>query len=390
MVSRPHGGRLVDRTVSGRRRERLLEEARELAGIDLSASLAADAANIAHGVYSPLEGFMVQEDYINVVSQMRLSNDLPWTIPIILDADPDALKGVVEGDDVALSYNGRVIALMRVEEIYRWDKEEYAQSIYKTRDPAHPGVRKTMARKELLIGGPIDLLADPPEPFEHTRLWPKETRVLFNAKGWKTIAAFQTRNVPHTGHEYVQKAALTFTDGLFINPLVGWKKPGDYRDEVIVEAYKALIKHYYPRDVVVLSVLRMEMRYAGPREAVHHAIVRKNFGATHFIVGRDHAGVGDYYGPYEAWDIFREFPDLGITPLFVREAFYCRKCGQMVNEKICPHPEEYRVRISGTRLRRMIMEGVRPPEYMMRPEVAEVILRHPNPFITEDSPGGTL
>ncbi len=384
MVSRPHGGKLVDRTVSPRRAERLREEAKELPRIELGSGLAADVANIAHGVYSPLEGFLVQEDYLSVLDDMRLSNDLPWTIPIVLDVDPGEISGVKEGDDVALYYRGEPLALMRVEEIYGWDKKEYAQKVFKTTDPRHPGVKKTFARKELLVGGPIDLVGEMPEPFEKYRLWPKETRVLFGARGWKTIAAFQTRNVPHLGHEYVQKAALTFTDGLFINPLVGWKKPGDYRDEVIVEAYQALIKHYYPRDSVVFSVLRMEMRYAGPREAIHHAIVRKNFGATHFIVGRDHAGVGNYYGPYEAWDLFKEFPDLGITPLFVREAFYCKKCGQMVNEKICPHSEEYRVRISGTKLRTMIKRGEKPPEYMMRPEVAEVILRHPNPFISED------
>lgn len=384
MVSRPHGGRLVDRTVSPKRRERLLEEARELPRINVNEGIAADAANIAHGVYSPLEGFMIQEDYINVLDQMRLSNDLPWTIPIILDVDPEDIIGVKEGDDIALYYRGGPLAIMRVEEVYGWDRKEYAMKVFKTIDPNHPGVAKTHKRRELLVGGGIDLLKDPPEPFENTRLWPKETRVLFEAKGWKRIAAFQTRNVPHLGHEYVQKAALTFTDGLFINPLVGWKKPGDYRDEVIVKAYKALIEHYYPKEVVVLSVLRMEMRYAGPREAVHHAIVRKNFGATHFIVGRDHAGVGNYYGPYEAWEIFKEFPDLGITPLFVREAFYCRKCGQMVNEKICPHPKEFRIRISGTKLRKMIMSGQEPPEYMMRPEVARVILEHPKPFIGED------
>ena len=384
MVSRPHGGRLVDRTASPRRAERLREEAKELPRIELSPGLAADVANIAHGVYSPLEGFLVQEDYLSVLDDMRLSNDLPWTIPIVLDVDPAEISGVKEGDDVALYYRDEPLALMRVEEIYGWDKKEYASKVFKTTDLGHPGVRKTFARKELLVGGSIDLVGEMPEPFEKYRLWPKETRVLFEARGWKTIAAFQTRNVPHLGHEYVQKAALTFTDGLFINPLVGWKKPGDYRDEVIVEAYQALIKHYYPRDSVVFSVLRMEMRYAGPREAIHHAIVRKNFGATHFIVGRDHAGVGNYYGPYEAWDLFREFPDLGITPLFVREAFYCKKCGQMVNEKICPHSEEYRVRISGTKLREMIKRGEKPPEYMMRPEVAEVILKHPNPFITEE------
>lgn len=384
MVSRPHGGRLVDRVARGRSRERLLAEAGEMPRLEISDSLAADAANIAHGVYSPLEGFMVQEDYQAVLHDMRLSSDLPWTIPIVLDASPEELAGVREGDELALYHGGRPLAVLRVEEIYGWDRREYALSVYKTTDPGHPGVARLSRRKELFVGGPVLLIREPSEPFEEVRLWPKETRVLFEARGWRTIAAFQTRNVPHLGHEYVQKAALTFTDGLFINPLVGWKKPGDYRDEVIVEAYQALIRSYYPRDSVVFSVLRMEMRYAGPREAVHHAIVRKNFGATHFIVGRDHAGVGNYYGPYEAWEIFREFPDLGITPLFVREAFYCRKCGQMVNEKVCPHPEEYRVRISGTKLRQMIKSGEKPPEYMMRPEVAEAILRHPSPFIEEE------
>ncbi|MCD6096498.1 MAG: sulfate adenylyltransferase, partial [Thermoprotei archaeon] len=204
---------------------------------------------------------------------------------------------------------------------------------------------------------------------------------LFQAKGWRTIVGFQTRNVPHLGHEYIQKAALTFADGLFINPLIGWKKPGDFKDEVIVKAYEVLIKSYYPRDSIVFSVLRMDMRYGGPREAVHHAIVRKNFGCTHFIVGRDHAGVGNFYGPYEAWELFREFPDLGITPLFIREAFYCKKCGGMVNEKICPHDEKYRYRISGTMLRKLIKDRKSIPKYIMRPEVAEVVFSFNNPFV---------
>lgn len=381
MVSRPHGGRLVDRVATGKRREHLLEEAKELPRVEVNESLAADIANIAHGVYSPLEGFLVQEDYFNVLYNMRLQNDVPWTIPIVLDVDPSEIAGVKEGDDIALVYQGKPIAIMRVEEVYGWDKKEYCEKVYKTVDPSHPGVKKTFARKELLVGGPIDLLEELPEPFENVRLWPKETRVLFRMRGWKTIAGFQTRNVPHLGHEYVQKAALTFVDGLFINPLVGWKKPGDFKDEVIVEAYKVLIESYFPKNSIVFSVLRMEMRYAGPREAVHHAIVRKNFGCTHFIVGRDHAGVGNYYGPYEAWDIFREFPDLNITPLFIREAFYCRRCGGIVNEKICPHGSEHRIKISGTKLREAIKRREKPPEHMMRPEVVEVVLRYENPFV---------
>ncbi len=381
MVSKPHGGRLVERVASERFKERMLREANEMPKVELSEGLAADLANIAHGVYSPLEGFLTRDDYQHVLDHMRLTNDLPWTIPIILDVDEAFKKSVSEGDEIILTYKGKPVGMMYIEEIYPWDKKEFAKKVFKTTDSNHPGVKKTFAKKDFLVGGPVMQLEEIPEPYEDTRLWPKETRVLFSAKKWERIAAFQTRNVPHLGHEYVQKAALTFTDGLFINPLVGWKKPGDFKDEVIIKAYKALIDNYYPKGVVVLSVLRMEMRYAGPREAIHHAIVRKNFGATHFIVGRDHAGVGNYYGPYEAWDLFKEFPDLGITPLFVKEAFYCKKCGQMVNEKICPHPEEYRVRISGTKLRKMIMQGIRPPEYMMRPEVAEVVLSFRDPFV---------
>ena len=381
MVSRPHGGRLVKRVAEGSRAERLAIESLELPKLDLSLELASDVENIARGVYSPLEGFLVQEDYLHVLDEMRLSDDTPWTIPIILDANPEELTGVREGDAVALSYCGDPFAVMVVEEVYGWDRREYAFKVYGTLDSRHPGVAKLADAKELLVGGRVELFKPLPHKFEKYTLWPAETRVLFEAKGWRTIAGFQTRNVPHVGHEYVQKAALTFVDGLFVNPLVGWKKPGDYRDEVIVAAYEALIEHYFLKDTVVFAVLRMSMRYAGPREAVHHAIVRKNYGCTHFIVGRDHAGVGDFYGPYDAWELFREFPDLGVTPLFIREAFYCEVCGGFVNEKICPHGEEHRVRVSGTRLREMIRKGEAPPPELMRPEVAKVVLSFESPFI---------
>ena len=381
MVSRPHGGRLVYRVVEGRRREALLQEAREIPGIEVSLERAIDLEDIAYGAFSPLEGFLTQDDYLHVLEDMRLSDDTPWTIPIVLDVDPEEIAGVKEGDDIALYYQGVPLAIMRVEEIYGWDKRLHAERVFKTRDPGHPGVRKTMERKELLVGGKIDLLNEAPNKHKDVTLWPRETRLLFQLRGWKKIAAFQTRNVPHLGHEFVQKAALTFTDGLLIHPILGWKKPGDYKDDVIIAAYKILVKYYYPKDVVVLAGLRMNMNYAGPREAVHHAIVRKNFGATHFIVGRDHAGVGNYYGPYEAWEIFDEFPDLGITPLFIREAFYCKKCGGMATEKTCPHGPEDRIRISGTKLREMIRKGIIPPEYMMRREVAETIISFGNPFV---------
>ncbi|RLF09053.1 MAG: sulfate adenylyltransferase [Thermoprotei archaeon] len=381
MVSRPHGGRLINKVTAGKRRERLIEEASELPRIELPPETAVDVENIAHGVLSPLEGFMVQEDYLHVLYDMRLGNDTPWTIPITLDVSPDDIEGVKEEDDIALTFQGKPLALMKIEEIYGWSKEDHASKVYKTLDPNHPGVEETFKRRELLIAGPIDLIGETPNPYEKYTLWPIETRVLFKEKGWKTIAAFQTRNAHHRGHEYVQKAALTLVDGLFINPLIGKKKRGDFKDQVILDAYEALIKNYYPKQAVVLAVLRTEMRYAGPREAIHHAIMRKNFGCTHIIIGRDHAGVGNYYAPYEAWEIFKEFPDLGITPLFIREAFYCQRCGDMVNEKICPHPAEERLYISGTKIREMLLKQVKPPEYMMRPEVAEAILQHSDPFI---------
>ncbi len=382
MVSRPHGGKLINRIVKGPRKEKFIEEALELPKISIDKTRESDLVNIAHGVYSPLEGFMVQNDYENVVHEMRLENDLPWTIPIILDISEEDKNSIKEGDDIALYSGEQLIALMKVEEIYGWDKKKFAENVYGTLDEKHPGVKKIFSYKDYLVGGTIDLLNEPEEPFYKYRLWPLETRILFKARKWHEIVAFQTRNVPHLGHEYVQKAALTFMDGLFINPLVGWKKPGDFKDEVIIKAYEALIDKYYPKNTVVFSILRMQMRYAGPREAVFHAIVRKNFGATHFIVGRDHAGVGNYYGPYDAWEIFQEFPDLGITPLFIRESFYCKKCGGMVNEKICPHDNEYRIRISGTKLRELLTKKQKPPSYMMREEVAEVVLDFDKPFIT--------
>ncbi|MGC9072032.1 MAG: sulfate adenylyltransferase [Acidilobus sp.] len=374
MVAPPHGGRLVDRVARGARAERLIHEAYELPVVEIRASLAYDVANVAHGVYSPLEGFLTEEDYESVLRSSRLATDVPWTIPIVLDVDAPLAKGVL-GGEVALSLNGTRFAIMDVEDSYRWDRKEFAERVYGVFDPEHPGVAATMTRGgDTLIGGRVEQFAPLPEPFEKYRLWPKETRVLFERLGWRTIAAFQTRNAPHLGHEFVMKSALTFVDGLFVNPLVGWKKSGDFSDEAIVRAYESLLMNYFPRGSYVFSVLRASMHYAGPKEAIHHAIMRKNFGATHFIVGRDHAGVGKYYGSYDAWRAFEEFPDLGVTPLFLREFFYCTKCGAVVNDKICPHDEGSRIRISGTEIRKVLAEGSMPPPYMMRPEVAQALL----------------
>ncbi|MEM3372424.1 MAG: sulfate adenylyltransferase [Candidatus Korarchaeum sp.] len=378
MVSKPHGGRLVKRLVSPRTRERVLEEEHEYPHLEIDHGEALDAENIAHGVYSPLEGFMDRNDFESVVRDMRLSDDTPWTIPIVLSVDE---RNFTEGDIILLYHDGLAIARMHVEDIFTYDKRVLAERVFKTTDPEHPGVMKVYSMGSHLIGGKIELLNELPNPFAKYTLRPYETRILFRERGWKTIVAFQTRNVPHNGHEYIQKAALNFVDGLFINPVIGRKKKGDFKDEVIIRAYEALFEHYFPRNSTVLAAVRYEMRYAGPREAIHHAIMRKNFGATHFIIGRDHAGVGNYYDPYEAWEIFNLFPDLGIIPMFIKEAFYCRKCGSMVNAKICPHDEGFHARISGTHLREMIARGEAPPQYMMRPEIYKAIKGFENPFV---------
>ena len=369
------------RVAKGARLQRLIAESAEMRRIYVDEDHALDLENIGYGVYSPLTGFMCREELESVLNRMRLLNDLPWAMPIVLDASKEELVGLKEGDEVALFYGDAPLAILRIEEVYSWDRGGYAEKVFKTRDPNHPGVAKLLSAKDCLVGGEIELIGEVPNPFHKYTLRPIETRILFRERGWRTVVGFQTRNAPHLGHEYLQKSALVFVDGLFINPVIGRKKQGDFRDEVILRAYEVLTKHYFPRDAVVLSILRYQMRYAGPREAVHHAIMRKNFGCTHFIVGRDHAGVGNYYGPYEAQEIFKQFPDLGIVPLFFREFLYCEKCGGIVNEKICPHSEELRVRFSGTKLRELISRKERPPPYMVRPEVAEVLLSYEKPFV---------
>ncbi|MCD6411667.1 MAG: sulfate adenylyltransferase [Thermoplasmata archaeon] len=375
-MPKPHGGRLVDRC-------RLREDVdiEDAIALKVNRDRSEDVENIAHGVFSPLEGFLCYNDLENVLENMRLDDDTPWTIPIILDVNKDELKGAKEGDTIFLIADNGMVAEMEIEEIYGIDKERLAEKVYGTKDPSHPGVSMTYDMKDLFIGGRITLLKEGKKVFEDYVLWPKETRTLFREKGWKDVVAFQTRNPPHVGHEYVQKAALTFVDGLFINPLIGRKKKGDFRDEVILKAYDSLIRNYYPKNRVVMSILCTSMKYAGPREAIHHAIMRKNFGCTHFIVGRDHAGVGNFYDPYAAHRIFDEFPDLEIIPLFFRSFFYCKRCGGVVNEKICPHGKEDHINFSGTKIRQMLREGKIPPAEMMRREVAETILSFDNPFV---------
>jgi sulfate adenylyltransferase len=380
---------LVSRVLEGAARDDALARTAGLPAIEVSLESAFDLENLATGVYSPLEGFMGRADLEQVLHRKRLASDLPWTLPVVLDVSKEDLGRTGPGHDVVLTHAGRPLALLHVEDVFALDRKGYAEGSFGTLDERHPGVQRVAQMRDLLVGGAVDLLATADDPYGQYRLSPAETRVLFRLRGWRTVVGFQTRNVPHIGHEYVQKTALTFVDGIFINPVIGRKKVGDFKDEVILEAYAALTRHYYLRERTVLGIFRTEMRYAGPREAVFHAIVRKNFGCTHFIVGRDHAGVGSFYGPYDAHAIFEEFPDLGIVPLFFTAFFYCEKCESVANEKTCPHPAEHHIQFSGTRLRRAIEGGDPSSARLVRPEVAEAIARFPDPLVTAEETAGS-
>ncbi|MFP3950627.1 MAG: sulfate adenylyltransferase [Candidatus Bathyarchaeia archaeon] len=378
---KPHGGELINGIVAREERIQTSVIAEELVTVSASNELRKDLENIAFGLYSPLNGPMIREDYHSVLKSGRLADDTPWTIPIVLDIQEEKAREIDAGDMVAISNQEERFALLEVDEKFPLSKREHALRVYGTLERAHPGVSKTSGMESILIGGQVKIFKETQGICPEYRLKPRETRFLFKEKGWRTVAGFQTRNPPHIGHEYVQKTALAFVDGLFINPLMGRKKRGDFRDEVIIKAYEALTHNYYLPHAATLVVLEMEMRYAGPREAIFHAIIRKNYGCTHFIVGRDHAGVGSYYGPYEAQEKFEEYPDLGITPLFFRSFFHCKKCGGPQNEKVCPHGEEERINFSGTRIRKILQNGETPPGEMMRSEVSKAILSYKEPFV---------
>jgi len=376
-MPKPHGGKLINRD--------LKQEPSDLSALPkfkINTNISEDILNISNGIFSPLEGFLCNNDLENVLTEKRLANDTPWTIPILLDFNKQDIKEIQEGDSILLinEENG-VKAVLDIAEIYSYNKKTLAQSIYGTQDTNHPGVVNINNMKQLLLGGKISALESKPRNFDEYNLSPKETRFLFKEKGWKEVVAFQTRNPPHIGHEYVQKTALTFVDGIFINPIIGKKKIGDFKDEVILASYKSLMNHYYLKERSVMSILRTSMKYAGPREAIHHAIMRKNFGCTHFIVGRDHAGVGNFYKPYDAHDIFSEFPDLGIIPIFFRSFSRCTKCNSVVNDKICPHDQKYHINFSGKKIRELLRNGEIPSEDMMRKEVSETILKFDKPFV---------
>ncbi len=378
MTIEPHGGVLVDRIVPDDERDKTLEWAADLRKITVGERVISDIEMISNGGLSPLTGFMAEADYRAVVNDMHLANGLPWTIPITVSVSDEEAGAIADGEDVVLvNEAGDVLALLDVEEKYKYDKAERCRKVFLTDDEEHPGVSATMAMGDVLLGGPITLPGPAPHRrFTEYRLSPAETRALFDEKGWKTVVGFQTRNPIHRAHEYLQKCAMEVVDGLLIHPIVGETKAGDISAETRIRCYEALMDGYYPTDRVALVVNPAAMRYAGPREAIFHAIIRKNYGCTHFIVGRDHAGVGNYYGTYDAQHIFDEFDRdaLGITPLFFEHAFYCKKCGNMASSKTCPHDKADRVFLSGTKVREMLEAGELPPPEFTRPEIAELLM----------------
>ena len=363
----PHGGKLVDRTGPRpdgvERLEQLELTPRELSDLDMLAS----------GALSPLEGFMAQHDYERVVEEMRLANGLPWALPVCLavDREPD-------GEQVALTdTEGAPFAVLEVEGVYEYDKEREADRCFRTTDEAHPGVARLYRQKPLYLAGRVSVFERVEPPFPELALDPAQTRAAFAERGWRRVVGFQTRNPIHRAHEYLTKGALETVDGLLIHPLVGETKADDVPAATRVECYRVLVDNYYPQERVLVSAFPAAMRYAGPREAIWHAICRKNHGCSHFIVGRDHAGVGDYYGTYDAQLIFDEFEphELGIEPMFFEHAFFCRVCGQMATPKTCPHGGDDHVFLSGTKVRELLSEGKLPPAEFSRPEVAEVLIQ---------------
>ncbi|ADU51742.1 sulfate adenylyltransferase [Thermaerobacter marianensis DSM 12885] len=392
----PHGGTLVWRTLTGEDREAALEHAARLPRVPLDEQAAADLELIATGAFSPLTGFMGRADYEAVVDAMRLASGVVWPLPVTLAVSRRRAARLRQGDDVALVDGaGRPVGLMQVTDIFSYDKEREAEAVFGTTDAAHPGVARLFRRGEILLGGPVWFLgwpgrplpvgpapADPvqagpgKDPFAPYRLTPWQTRRLIDQRGWRTVVGFQTRNPVHRAHEYLQKVALEMVDGLLLHPLVGPTKADDVPAPVRLRCYLELLRHYYPAQRVLFAVFPAAMRYAGPREALFHALCRKNYGCTHFIVGRDHAGVGHYYGAYDAQRIFDRFApeELAVTPLKFEQAFYCRRCSGMATTKTCPHGEDDRVILSGTRVRAMLAEGQLPPPEFSRPEVARILV----------------
>lgn len=375
----PHGGELIDRIATAEQKAEFLSKADYLPSVRLDERAFSDLVMIAIGAFSPLTGFMEQADYDNVVANMRLANGLPWSIPITLSVDDAIAAPLQEGSLVRLDDpTGRYVGVLQLTQKYTYDKQKEAINVYRTDEEKHPGVKVVYDQGNVNLAGPIWLLERDPHPqFPTYQIDPAASRQLFKDKGWNTIVGFQTRNPIHRAHEYIQKCAMETVDGLFLHPLVGATKEDDIPADVRMRCYEIILEHYYPSDRVILGINPAAMRYAGPREAIFHALIRKNYGCTHFIVGRDHAGVGDYYGTYDAQYIFNEFePDeLGIVPMMFEHAFYCTVTKSMATTKTSPSTPEQRVHLSGTKVRELLRKGELPPPEFSRPEVAAELIR---------------
>ncbi|MDB9348961.1 sulfate adenylyltransferase [Nodularia spumigena] len=375
----PHGGQLVNRIATPEQKAEFLSKADFLPRVQLDARAVSDLEMIAIGGFSPLTGFMNQSDYTRVVKEMRLANGLAWSIPITLSVTEEVASPLPEGSLIRLdNANGEFIGVLQLTQKYIYDKTQEAINVYRTDDAKHPGVQVVYNQGSVNLAGDIWLLQrDPHSQFPTYQIDPAASRQMFREKGWKTIVGFQTRNPIHRAHEYIQKCAMETVDGLFLHPLVGATKEDDIPADVRMRCYEILLEHHYPQDRVILAINPAAMRYAGPREAIFHALVRKNYGCTHFIVGRDHAGVGDYYGTYDAQYIFEEFEpgELGIVPMKFEHAFYCTRSKQMATTKTSPSKPEERVHLSGTKVREMLRRGELPPPEFSRPEVAAELAR---------------
>lgn len=376
----PHGGKLNPLILEGGELESQREKAKSMPSIRMTSRETSDLIMLAIGAFSPLAGFMLEKDYHSSVKEMRLDNGTLWPIPITLSVNREEADALPIGSEAALydDETSELMGILTVEEKYEYDKEVEAKHVFRTADEKHPGVAKVYAQKDIYLGGPVRALSEGPYPDLYRNHYgrPAETRKIFQEKDWTTVAAFQTRNPIHRSHEYCTKIAMEVTDGILIHPLVGKLKPGDIPAHIRMKCYEILLEKYYPQDRVVLKVYPMEMRYGGPREAVLHAIFRQNYGCSHLIIGRDHAGVGDYYGPFDAQDIFDDLAenDLHINPLKIDWTFWCHKCDGMASMKTCPHSPEHRVLISGTKVREMLAKGEMPPKEFSRPEVAEILI----------------
>ncbi len=377
---KPHGGILLPLILTGDTLRKEKEKAKFLPVVKMTSRETSDLIMLAIGAFSPLRGFMCQADYQRVVSEMHLGNGLVWPIPITLSVNQDQADSLHEGAEVALvdDESGELMGSMVIEEKFHYDKKREAKEVFRTDDEKHPGVAKVYAQGDVLLGGPVKAFSEGkyPKEFGEHYARPAETRKIFEDHGWSTVAAFQVRNPIHRSHEYCTKIALEVSDGLFIHPLVGKLKDDDIPADVRMKCYEVLLENYYPKERVVMKVYPMEMRYGGPREAVLHAIFRQNFGCSHMIIGRDHAGVGKYYGPFDAQNIFNEFKsdELQIKPLNIDWTFWCYKCDGMASMKTCPHTAKDRCMISGTELRRMMSAGEMPPKEFGRPEVVQILI----------------